>query len=412
MLIFVLNIKSFVKPYSEGFIQNKPQEEVVYETEKTKIVFADNFVGAKNIISQFEQKYSGIEVQFIELPLSKHEAYNFVASALRSGDTTPDIIGADVTWMSTLSKNGYLCDITKTYEKIENDVISKFHDCVFYNDKCYGIPLSADSLVLVYRSDLCEIPPKTWQGLISISKAFKERYGTSPFVWSGKNDKDLTALVVSLLLSMSGQTESPDYSPEQIKMVIDFLKQTIGERISPTEVLHMSEVDVAENFANDKSAFAIISTEYLPLIEQNEKMRGKYSIAKIPTYTSDDISTKSLLFGKNLVLNQNSKHKKEALLFIEFYTSLKNQQQMLETNKQLPTLSELYQSPNITQKQPIIEQMSLILNNTEDVGIVQDYMNKSDDISSNIYNLLSREHIDKDELLSQISQSLTQDDND
>ena len=117
MLCFVLNIKSFVKNYSYSPNQNLTQKEDVVLTEKTKIVFADNFVGAKSIIEQFEQKYEGIDVELIELPQSKQEAQNVVISAMRDGDKTPDIICADVLWVETLAKNGWIYDVTESYSK-------------------------------------------------------------------------------------------------------------------------------------------------------------------------------------------------------------------------------------------------------------------------------------------------------
>lgn len=405
LLIFVLNIDSFLKRYPERNASN--QDITITENTSSKIVvtLADNIVDGDRIISQFEQKYSGIDIQYVEMPFSHHERYNYILSAFMTGDKTPDIIGADIVWLDKFIENDWIFDMSNFYDKTERNHINDFNSGFNYEDIYYGVPETACTLVLLYRKDIIENAPDTLSGLLNSSNILKEKYGLKyGLLWNGNNDSDLTVLLMSLMLSNKNAGTDITYSSDDIKNSVNFLKESLQKGAAPNEVLYMTEYDVIEKFADGESAFAICNTEYLPYLSSLKNFKEKFGVVEIPGTEKLD-GKASMILPKSLVINKLSQNKEAAVEFIKYYTSEKTQMDLLMNNNQLPTIHELYKSPNITQKMPLITKMSDIFDRSISVEQVVHDTKYSLEISDYIFKILS-ETAGADDCIKNISEIL------
>lgn len=317
-----------------------------------------------------EDEWNSITQQFMAAnPDIKVELYFFTDSQVEDQFTKGmtayppayDVVMVNPSWVDRWIKAGYLADITKRITPdMQQNIFPAAWEVVTRGGKSYGVPWSPDMKFLYYnRNLLAQVgftdPPKTWEELVEMSKAIKEK-GLVPYpiTWSWKQPEDATADFTVLLSGNGGKflddQGRPVFNDDKGLAVLSWMKQTIDEGLSDPASLSHTETDVERAFNAGQTAFVL---DWISLYDSaqfdsvNSQIVGKVGIATVPVFQSmaAKIPSASVNGTRSLSIAGSSLHSDQAWKFITYLMSF--DVQMKYASAQLPVWSNAYGNGNL-----------------------------------------------------------------
>jgi arabinogalactan oligomer / maltooligosaccharide transport system substrate-binding protein len=135
----------------------------------------------KSLIADFNKTYPGVTIDYQSVPFSDAQNKFKTAAAAKSG--APDILRADVGWVSEFASLGYLYALDGTDLTTDtSDFLATPLASTTYNGKVYGVPQVTDSLALMYNKKMfadagITAAPKTWDELKAAAATIKTKLG-------------------------------------------------------------------------------------------------------------------------------------------------------------------------------------------------------------------------------------------
>lgn len=276
-----------------------------------------------------------------------------------------DLVYMDIIWVPEFAENEILQDLTNEFssDDLKKEFLVSEVDNGLYKNKLYRIPFRTDVGVLFYRKDLLkavnEKPPKTFDDLLRIAQKVKKQ---SPgiqdgYLWQGRRTEALAAMFVEVLKGYGGiwidekKTVGLD-KPEAIQAV-KFLRDTIDLGISPQSVTSDDENETRNKFLAGQAIFLRNwPNVWLDANRPNSFVRGKIDIQPMPMVHAQGKENNSggCKGGWGFGIAKNTKHKKQAVEVIKFFTSAAVQRQFTVTYGSVPTRRQLFFEPKIVAK--------------------------------------------------------------
>ena len=282
---------------------------------------------------------------------------------LATGSAGPDVYGIDAIWPGIL--NEYFIDL-KPY--FANEISLQFPEiAVSYtvDKKLIAMPYRADVGLLFYRTDLLRQygypePPRTWDELEMMAariqageraKGKKQFWG---FVWQGAADEVLTCDALEWQASEGGgriierdQTISVN-NPQAIR-AWQRAAHWVGS-ISPPGVVGYREWDSLNVWVAGNAAFMRHwPSAYIDSRTAGSLIRDKFDVALLPGGKAGRVGT---LGGWGLAVSRFSAHPREALELVRYLTRRDVEVRRARALSQPPTLSELYNLPEVLGPNP------------------------------------------------------------
>ena len=321
----------------------------------------------QGILEDFEAKYPGIQINIIEGPNAANLLEDLYTSAFILGDSPYDLINMDVVWTPKFAAAGWLLDLT---DKISPEELAEFSQKDVegrrYEGKLYGIPMRSDVGMLYYREDLLQeagfAAPQTFADLIKISQALQNKNkATWGYIWQGKQYEGLAAMFVEVLQGYGGFWVNPETlevgldKPETIQ-AINFLKQTVENKISPSGVTTYQEEETRRLFQSGKAVFLRNWPYVWPLANtDNSPLKGKIAIK--PMLATSGNRGGACLGGWALGISKSSKHPEEAWKAIKYFTSEEAQRDFVLEAGFVPSRRSLFTDPKIVSEYPHYPQL-------------------------------------------------------
>ena len=293
-------------------------------------------------------KETGIKVKIQSIPWSNAHDKLLTAIASKKG---PDVLQMGTTWMPEFQKAGALTDMSKYINKYENLKPDNFFkgsvETTVFDGKSYGIPWTAETRVLFYRTDVLknvgyDEAPKTWDELenaaTKLSDRGKDKYGinidskeqTLAFMFARQNGSPLF------------EDGKPLFNTPRFVEAVSYLNDFIQKGYSPKEDLGM---DVSQTFSGDAMVPMFISGPWMAKAVKDTvpDAKGKWAIATLPKKENN----LSSMGGSNLTIFKYSKQKDNAAKFIEFMSRPENQMKWLELTDALPTVMKTWENEKL-----------------------------------------------------------------
>lgn len=287
---------------------------------------------------------TGIKVE-VEI-LSLQGYFDKVTAQLASGATQPDLFfvwsyytGAFAPYAEDLYP--YLNDAQlfsspdgEPYNK--SDLYPNAYETGTYQGKLVMIPHSAGNIVLIYRKDLIQKPPETWDELIEVARNFTKSHNpdsptTYGIAFCGRGPVDTTSWKtwLSAYWSYGGNyfkpgSFIPDFDCEAGYQAAELFATFMRERLAPAEVTTYAFLEtMAAMQTGDVAMILDWQVVYTRLTnpDQSPKVYDKVAWTVPPGVKQPDGSIKrySYLGANCYLLNANSKHKREAFKFLAWY---------------------------------------------------------------------------------------------
>jgi trehalose/maltose transport system substrate-binding protein len=320
----------------------------------------------------FEQQ-TGNTVKIVEMPPSTTDQFGQYRLWLSAGNTDIDVYRTDVIWAPQLASN--LVDLTDATKDVVGDHFPSIIQSQTVDGKLVALPMFTDAPALYYRKDLLEkygaSVPETWDELKTTAQMIQDKERAAGnndfhgFVFQGAAYEGLTCDALEWVKSFGGgQIVEPDgtisiNNPDAIK-AIETAKSWIGT-ISPEGVLGYKEEDSRGVWQTGNSAF-MRNWPYAYSLGNGEdsQVKGKFNVAPLPSGGAGSAAT---LGGWNLAVSKYSQHPDEAIALVKFLASKEIQKKRATELSRLPTISSLYDDPDVAAAQPIIPSWKTIFEN-------------------------------------------------
>ncbi|KQL48314.1 sugar ABC transporter substrate-binding protein [Brevibacillus choshinensis] len=310
--------------------------------------------GYAKIIKAFEAENPNIKIDFKPF---KATEYNTILNTALQSDSGPDILQLRPYAAGTaLAGAGYLepLDSLPGITNFPKDVLA---GATGKDGKVYGVPLSLSTTQFYYNKKIFEQnglkEPKSWDELIATAKTLKEK-GIVPISFGAKEGwlLSLSHGVIAPASLKDGyidklmKGESDLKSPEFLKSV-----QRMQELIPyfPENYVGLELNDMRTLFATEKTAMFINGSFEL---EGIKKLNPDLQLDIFPMPTDDGKSVITTWVDGSYAVNAKSKHKQEALKFMEFMTTKKFAEMFANELKMISAM------PGVPLQDPLLNKMA------------------------------------------------------
>lgn len=324
--------------------------------------------GRQQELQQFTRE-TGIQVKLLPSPEAAREQLIFWRELLRSGASDPDVYSLDVIWPGMLSE--YFIDLKPFFA---NEISAHFPAIVTsytVDNKLVALPHHGNIGLLYYRTDLLRqygygAPPKSWHELESMAariQAGERAKGKTEFwgfLWQGAAAEALTCNALEWQASEGGgriieedKTISVN-NPHTIR-AWQRAARWVGS-ISPPGVVGYKEWDALNAWlAGDAAFMRNWPIAYVDSQAAGSSIRNKFDVAPMPGGKAGHVGT---IGGIGLAVSRFSAHPREALKLVRYLCSRDAQVKHSSVLSEPPTLSELYDLPEVLGANPRFARLS------------------------------------------------------
>ncbi|GEC92952.1 ABC transporter substrate-binding protein [Brevibacillus brevis] len=311
--------------------------------------------GYKAIIKAFEADNPNIKIDFKPF---KATEYNTILNTALQSDSGPDILQLRPYAPGiALAEAGHLepLDNVPGISTIPKDVLAA---ATGKDGKVYGVPLSLNSTQFYYNKKIFEQnslqAPKSWDELIATAKTLKEK-GIVPISFGAKE---------GWLLSLSHGVIAPasysgtDYLDKLLKGESDLKSAEFLESVQrmqelipyfPENYVGLELNDMRTLFATEKAAMFINGSFEL---EGIKKLNPDLPLDFFPMPTDDGKQVLTTWVDGSYAVNAKSKHKEEALKFMEFMATKKFGELFANQFKRISAV------PGVSTDDPLVNKMA------------------------------------------------------
>jgi len=326
----------------------------------TFVVPAPEAPAWKPLIEEFQANNPGIHIEIVDKQDAEVETTYTSALGTANSAYQLDLVYMDIIWVPEFAHKEWVMDLTQEFPQEElRGFIRSEVESGRYEDKLYRIPFRADVGVLFYRQDwlneVKEKRPETFNDLLRISQKVKQQlpekvqYG---YLWQSKPDEGLAAVFVEVLYGYGGfwiNNKKVGLNQPEAIQAVEFLRDTIKLGISPKDITTYDEQYTRSLFRDRQAVFMRNwPNVWLDVNGSEPSFRGKIAI-KPMVYAEGKRSVASK-GGWGFGIAKNTKHKKEALQAIKFFTSAASQQKFTLAYASVPSRRNLFFEPKIVAK--------------------------------------------------------------
>jgi len=277
---------------------------------------------------EFEAAHPGdrVAVQFVPWA-SAHD--QFVTAI--GGGQMPDVAEMGSTWTPEFGDIGALepAELGKAGSDDGGDGADRFVSSLVegatVDGTVYGVPWYAGARALIYRTDVLDSlglsVPTTWQELVSVGRAIRDRTGMAAFGVAGNAAHYVLPMVWQwggeIAYRKGGVWRSGMNSPEAIAAVQFYADLYRAERFAPAGALSWNARDVRKAFeAGDLAMMIGGAWDLRPLLAAHPELAGKVGTALLPAGPSGDRD--SFAGGSHLVVFSGTKKAATARRYLDF----------------------------------------------------------------------------------------------
>lgn len=353
----------------------------------------------QKIVDSYNESQDKIRVETVLLPQDANQVHDDFVNKLASGDTSVDIMGLDVVYVSEFASAGWLMDMTG---RVNTDNMLKGAVAgATYDGKLAAAPWFTNSSVLFYRKDVLDQlgvePPSTWEGWMELADQAVGingvEYGAD---FQAAQSEALVTNWVEYVWGNGGdildENGIPVVNSENNIEATNIMKQLV-DHYAPAGVTTYTETESEQVFKEGKCLFIRDWSGFWSSgQDEGSKVAGKIGATKLPIGPKGKESH-TCLGGLNLVVNNaiSDVQKEAAIEFINYMTSPDTQKEMTLISSQPPVVKAVYTDEEILKEIPFYEDFYEIIMTGKSRPLSPQYAKVSDAIQRNIHQALTGE---------------------
>ena len=314
-------------------------------------------------IAKFVQA-TGINVELVPGDKTTTDRLQTIRQQMAAQSSDNDVWMIDVIWPGIISQ--FAVDLTQALSATASGYLPAIIKNNTVDGKLIAMPWYTDAGILYYRTDLMEKyslqVPKTWDELTQAAQTVQDgEKASNPqfngFMFQGAAYEGLTCNGVEWLASSGGGTITddsgkPTINNPQAVAAIDRAKGWVGT-IAPTSVTNAQEQETLNQWVAGTVAFARNWPYMFSSSQQAPAVKGKVGYAILPMGTGEGARNADCLGGWNMFVSKFSKNQDAAIEFSKYMASEGVQRSFAIENSHAPTLSAVYDDPEVIAAQPL-----------------------------------------------------------
>jgi len=314
----------------------------------------------KDLIIKFEQQNPSITINARQV--DNAQAHNLYLTAVQQ-NKAPDALSAEIGWSNEFAAAGDLYDLTSSVSAADKaDYLAAPLAAATYKGKIYGLPQSADFLVLYYNKAMLTAngvgtAPTTWDQFDAANKALTKN-GKYGWAWQG-SAYDMQQFLYSFgggLINTSGATPQVIINNAGSIRGLTFFKQeliyapkpdyTSGATVTAPDFSD-AKTSAFSGFASGTAAMFMGAASDFAALQAGSAFsatKSNLGVAAIPMDTLTGDVARAPISGRDYVVAKNTAHPFEAYSFIQFMSSASSQLYLATQNGELPTRASVYQN--------------------------------------------------------------------
>ncbi|WP_183163874.1 ABC transporter substrate-binding protein [Alteribacter keqinensis] len=280
--------------------------------------------GIEEMIERFEEENPNINVELETVGWG--DAYQKLVTDISSGQA-PDVFFGGTRWVPAFA----LMDALLPLDDYASDRIGLYHEPlqrnVTINDSIYAIPRAFSTRTLIYRTDLIDEPPTTWDELIETAQTVQEENeGIYGLGISGASHISTVEQLMNYVYQNEGAVFNEDgditlTEPEFVE-ALEFYADLYREHGVVPNPLEYNREELPTLFAQGRIAMYVIGPwgrNMMGLEPDNEE--APYDNAPLP-----EGKQMANIFGSDsIMISNNTDHPDEAWEFLEFISQPEEQ---------------------------------------------------------------------------------------
>lgn len=318
---------------------------------------------------------TGIIVEFVPGEQSATDRLQNYRTQFAAQSSDLDVYQIDVIWPGIIAP--FAVDLTEVFSATVGDYLPAIIANNTVDGKLVAIPWYTDAGLLYYRTDLLEkyglTVPTTWDEVTTTAQAIQDgERAANPnflgFAWQGAAYEGLTCNGLEWQVSNGGGSiVEPDgtISVNNPQAIAAF-ERAAGwvNTVTPQGVVNWQEVDTLNNFVAGNVAIAR-NWPYMFAASNDpaSTVAGKVGVAGLPTGTGDGARPADTLGGWNMFVSSFSTKQDAAIEFAKYLASAGVQRSFAIERSHTPTITAVYDDPEVASAQPFISELRPIFEN-------------------------------------------------
>lgn len=336
------------------------------------------------VIDAFNKENPDANVKLLELPEDAGEQRRLQVQRLQAESAECDVLGTDVIWTAEYAAQNWLLDVSDFISENGDRFIESTVTTGEYEGKNYAVPFNSNAGFIYYRTDEVQDPPQDWESL------YEQAAQGNGVVYQGFRYEGLTVNFLELLYSAGASVLSEDGSEatadtQEVRDVLTFMADGIDSGAAPKAVTTYKEEESRRAFESGNATF-MRNWPYAYSLGKDSRIADDFDITTFPGYAGNEGA--GVLGGYNLAISAYSKNPEGSLAFIEFATQ-PEQQKLMATEASLPpTVTEVYDDPEVKEALPFAEQLRTAIEQAQPRPVSPVYPQISEAIYNNVYSAL------------------------
>ena len=318
------------------------------------------------LIQQFHAENPRIRIQ-LNPQKTTDDIQAIYEDNLNNFSSSYDLVYMDVIWLPKFAASGWLKDLSKdiSLEELKREFLEREAELGSNEKGLYRIPFRSDVGVLLYRKDLIDQAPKTFDELEKIFQNLQLKQKKVPwgYFWQGQTYEGLVATFFEVLSAYKGVWINPN--TQEVKILksqsinaINQLRRMIAEGVSPRQVSTYTEENSLEDFQQGKAVFLRNWPNFWAKANADDSpIKGKVGMAQI---VGKDNNSAGCFGGWGFGIAKNGQHQKEAWQAIKFFTNEEAQRRFVLDSGYLPSRKALFSNEEIIKKYPYFKEIGML----------------------------------------------------
>ena len=331
-----------------------------------RVLMPSPFVDATGpLVTAFNREHRDLRIEVARGPLDTEAMSDLAIGSLLLGSTPYDLLLMDVSWTARYVAAGWLLPLEDLLgaEALDGMVPGARLGNGF-GGHLWRMPLTGDTGLLYWRTDLMDQPPRTTEELERIARSLQEqgkvRWG---YVWQGRQYEGLSCVMLEAIHAFGGRwwqtgkgragghTELDGNGSLRAAAWLDSLVRT---GVSPAAVADFAENEALQLFAAGDAAFL----RNWPYAWREIEKGGGPVVGKVGVSTvvsAPGVRSGGTLGTWGLSLLKGSAHPQQAAEVIRWFTGPETQKVLVLDQGYAPTWASLYEDPELKRRHPLLE---------------------------------------------------------
>lgn len=316
------------------------------------------------LVARWNAAHPDEPVRLIELPAAPDDQRQQMMQNAQLRSDAFTVLEIDSVWVPEFAAHRWITDLpADRFDQTAH--LTPAWGTGLYRGRLVSAPASSDGAMLYYRKDLLDAaglpPPTTWAGLrdaCAAALARPEATGMSCYAGQFEKYEGLTANLAEVVSSAGGAVVDAEgrptaNTPEALRG-LNFLVDGFRTGLIPRDAIAFKEPESRRAFQEGRLVFSRWwpgQWAQLAAADGSSAVAGRFEVAPLPGLAGPGVSN---LGGHNLSISPYGKNKATALDFIRFRVGEAEQREFLRVGAKAPTLSKLYDEPELRAKYPYL----------------------------------------------------------